>query len=314
MTIAKRLFLGVLMLAALLPSQLNAQAARAERVRVLFLGDNGHHRPHDRAKGILPILAQKGIDLFYTDELEDLNTAELDKYHVLMLYNNHTTVTQPQLSALTEFVKDGGGLVVLHCASASFQNSEEFIRLVGAAFLSHGTGTFGVTRTQANHPAIQGVAAFTTWDETYIHTKHNPVGRTVLEVRSADGHDEPWTWVKNYGNGRVYYTAWGHDQRTWGQQGFQDQVTRATLWTAGDWALNRRVTEPNPVMRDLEMPIPTYRRDSLDAQGRVVWNVPGPPVTRAPIAMSTADMIKLTTFRPGFKAVPFATEPLIGNI
>ena len=57
------------------------------------------------------------------------------------------------------------------------------------------------------------------WDETYVHTKHNPVDRTVLEVRRENGHDEPWTWVRTYGKGRVFYTAWGHDQRTWGNAG-----------------------------------------------------------------------------------------------
>jgi hypothetical protein len=36
----------------------------AGRMRVLFLGDNGHHRPTQRAKEILPILAATGIDLF----------------------------------------------------------------------------------------------------------------------------------------------------------------------------------------------------------------------------------------------------------
>src|SRR5688572_6371308 len=117
----------LLLVLVLWPAQLAAQAPGRGRLKVLFLGDNGHHRPYQRAKESLAGLAQNGIDLFYTDEREDLNATELDKYHVLMLYNNHTTVAPAQLQSLLEFVRDGGGLVVLHCASASFQNSEEFI-------------------------------------------------------------------------------------------------------------------------------------------------------------------------------------------
>jgi hypothetical protein len=113
-----------------------------DRMRVLFLGDNGHHRPTQRAKEILPVLAANGIDLFYTEDRADLNAAELRRYHAVVLYNNHLTVAPDQLNALLAFVREGKGLVVLHCASASFQNSEEFIRLVGGAFKSHGTGTF----------------------------------------------------------------------------------------------------------------------------------------------------------------------------
>ena len=50
----------------------------------------------------------------------------------------------------------------------------------------------------------------------------------MLEVRRENGHEEPWTWVRTYGKGRVFYTAWGHDQRTWGQVGFQKLVEQGT--------------------------------------------------------------------------------------
>src|SRR5690606_18529512 len=86
-----------LVLVMLLPSAAASQAARADRIRVLFLGDNGHHRPTERAKQILPALARNGIDLFYTAAREDLNDDELDRYHALVLYNNHLTVEPAQL-------------------------------------------------------------------------------------------------------------------------------------------------------------------------------------------------------------------------
>ena len=48
-------------------------APRADRLPVLFLGDDGHHHPASLAKGLLPVLASAGIDLFYTDSVSDLN-------------------------------------------------------------------------------------------------------------------------------------------------------------------------------------------------------------------------------------------------
>ena len=286
----------------------SAEAARQERLRVLFLGDDGHHQPTQRAKELLPALARNGVDLFYTADREDLRAAELAQYDVVMLYNNHLTVERPQMAALLGFVQAGGGLVVLHCASASFQNSEEFIRLVGAAFKSHGTGTFSAVRIAPDHPAIQGVPAFESWDETYVHTKHNPVNRTVLEVRRENGHDEPWTWVRSYGGGRVFYTAWGHDQRTWGNPGFQQLVGQAVRWTAGDEAMTRVAQDPPMPMMDLDVPLPTYKRPPAP------WNTLDSGITRAQAALSTDDMLKLMTLRPGFRAAPFAAEPMIGNI
>jgi putative membrane-bound dehydrogenase-like protein len=289
------------------------QAPRTDRLRVLFLGDNGHHQPTARAKQLLPVLAADGVDLFYTDDLDDLNTSELRKYDALMLYNNYLTVAPKQLAALLSYVESGHGLVVLHCASASFQNSEEFIRLVGAAFKSHGTGTFSAVRVAVDHPAIRGVPAFESWDETYIHTKHNPVDRTVLEVRRENGHDEPWTWVRTYGKGRVFYTAWGHDQRTWSQPGFQKLVEHGLRWTIGDWALTYVAKGPVTRMMDLEVPLPTYKQTLPDGRP-APWNTPDSAVKKAQMALSTRESLQLMTLRPGFSVKPFAFEPLIGNI
>ena len=279
-----------------------------QRLRVLFLGDNGHHRPTQRAQQILPALARNGIDLFYTDRLEDLTDSELDRYQALVLYNNHLNVGEAQLASLMRFVGDGGGLVVIHCASASFQNSEEFIRLVGAAFKSHGTGTFSAIRTEAAHPAVAGVPVIESWDETYLHTKHNPVNRTVLEVRRENGHDEPWTWVRTYGKGRVFYTAWGHDQRTWGNRGFQQMIGQGIRWTVGDWALTQIARDPDTRQVRLEVPLPTYKRPPAP------WNILDTAITVAQAALSTTESLRMMTLRPHFRAEPFATEPMIGNI
>lgn len=298
------------LLLVLLPSVAEAQTSqpRVERLRVLFLGDNGHHRPTQRAKEILPALAKEGIDLFYTDSRDDLNDTQLDRYHAVMLYNNHLTVTRPQISALLKFVEDGGGLVVLHCASASFQNSEEFIRLVGGAFKSHGTGTFSAVRVAPNHPAIAGVAALESWDETYVHTKHNPVNRTVLEVRRENGHDEPWTWVRTYGKGRVFYTASGHDERTWGQPGFQQLVERGTRWAAFGSTNIQLAGTPTFRTVDLTVPLPTYKRPPAP------WNTLDTAINKAQVALPTRESLKLMTLRPRFNVRPWAVEPLVGNI
>ena len=66
---------------------------------------------------------------------------------------------------------------------------------------------------------MKGFKGFESWDETYVHHRHNEKDRTVLEVREEKDHKEPWTWVRTHAKGRVFYTAWGHEQRTWGNEG-----------------------------------------------------------------------------------------------
>src|SRR3954469_14451719 len=147
--------------------------AAAPTLRVLFLGDNGHHRPADRFKQLQPVLATNGIELVYTEDLADLNPAKLVAFDCLAIYANHTKISPEQERAMLDFVDAGGGLVPLHCASYCFLNSPQYIELVGAQCKSHGTGVFKETIVNANHPVMKRVSTIESWDETYVHTKHN---------------------------------------------------------------------------------------------------------------------------------------------
>ena len=123
-------------------------------------------------------------------------------------------------------------------------------------FLRHGTGEFTAEIVAPNHPIMQGIQPFMTWDETYVHTKHNTAGRTVLMERvDADGR-EPWTWVRTQGKGRVFYTAYGHDERTWTNPGFQMLID----------------------YRDFKTPRDLYDRLRAVGGTHVVWT-PGRPTT-----------------------------------
>ena len=49
-----------------------ALAAEPAKLKVLFLGDKGHHKPADRFKQLEPPFAKRGIELVYTEKMEDL--------------------------------------------------------------------------------------------------------------------------------------------------------------------------------------------------------------------------------------------------
>jgi len=165
---------------------------------------------------------------------EALRPEILKDYDAIAMYANHTTITPDQEKALLDFVEGGKGLVAIHCASAMFGNSEKFISLVGGAFLRHGTGDFTTEIVKPDHPIMQGIKPFTTWDETYVHNKHNPENRTVLMERVDSEGREPYTWVRTQGKGRVFYTAYGHDERTWNKPEFQLMLQNAVKWVVDD--------------------------------------------------------------------------------
>jgi type 1 glutamine amidotransferase len=206
-------------------------ASAPEQLRVLFLGDTGHHQPADRFKQLEPVLRARGIELVYTDRLEDLNPAKLAGFDCLTIFANHTRISPDQEKALLDFVSAGGGFVPIHCASYCFLNSPKYIELVGGQFKSHGTGVFKETIVNGKHPVMKDLTAIESWDESYVHTKHN-TNRIVLAERRDDEGNEPYTWVREVGNGRVFYTAWGHDQRTWSNPPFVALIENGIRWAA----------------------------------------------------------------------------------
>jgi putative membrane-bound dehydrogenase-like protein len=216
-----------------------ALPASAADLKLLFMGDNGHHQPARRFAELAPVLKDRGIALQYTDRMEDLNPETLANYDGLVLYANIDTIEDDQAEAVLNYVAAGHGFVPLHCATYCWRNNPQMVALMGGQFKRHGGQVFSVEIAEPEHPIMRGYESFTSWDETYIHHLHNENNRTVLEYRvegeQADGNTkEPWTWIRTHGDGRVFYTAWGHDERTFTNPGFHSLVERGIRWACGD--------------------------------------------------------------------------------
>ena len=213
------------------------------RTEILFLGDNGHHKPIERVPQLMAALGNKGINITYTDKLEDLNPETLNKYDGLLIFANWDSIPKPQEKALLDYVASGRGIIPVHCASYCFRNSAEYVdKVVGGQFWRHKMDTIQTRFTQPNSPLTAGLPSFKAYDETYLHS-HLQADNNVLAVReimAAQSSDkpgvkeEPYTWTRQYGKGRVFYTAYGHDERTWSQPGFQQLLERGILWAVGD--------------------------------------------------------------------------------
>ncbi|HLN26936.1 MAG TPA: PVC-type heme-binding CxxCH protein [Gemmataceae bacterium] len=292
--------------------------ARADNpsIKVLFLGDNGHHQPALRFRQLQPVLAAHGIDLTYTDRVEALNAKTLGAYDGLLIYANTTALNSDQERALLDYVAGGKGFIPLHCASYCFLNSPKYIDLVGAQFLRHSTGVFRTTIAEPDHPIMKGFRGFESWDETYVHTKHNEKDRTVLEYRIENGVKEPWTWVRTQGKGRVFYTAWGHDERTWGNPGFQNLLERGIRWAVGS---NPAVVpafadepEMTPLAKDVkpfayvEAKVPFYPPSER-------WGVTSDPIRTMQVPLEPAESMKHFVHPADFELKLFAAEPDLGG-
>jgi putative membrane-bound dehydrogenase-like protein len=296
--------LGLLLAGLLTACTKPARSLRNDsgRLEILFLG---HDREHHNSAVLMPLLASQlsldGINFTYTNSPGDLNEANLSNYDALMIYANHDSISAEEESALLAFVEGGKGFIPVHCASWCFRNSEKYIDLVGGQFLRHKTDTFTTEITKIDHAITQQLEPFVTWDETYEHSKLAS-DITVLMERVESDRREPWTWVKEYGRGRVFYTAYGHDARTWSNTGFHSLMREGILWAVGDaarqkWESYHRQL-PTLVYRDQEG-IPNYEKRS--------------PAPRYQDPLSPEESAKLIQVPIGFDLELFASEPDIIN-
>ncbi len=284
--------------AAGLPQATPAQASTGRPLEVLFLG---HDQPTHGAAGIYQAigapLARKGIQLTPVLSPAALTAERLANYDALLIYGNHASLTPDQEKALVDFVESGKGLVALHSASEMFAGSERYTMLIGARSERQGSGSeFTAEIVQTSHPAVQGVQPFATWDETVTFTRQNATDRTVLMERADGTGRSPWTWVRTQGKGRVFYTAYGHDQRTWNNPGFQTLVERAIVWS---------VPEPARVaFQQFKIPAVTY------VDGMSVPNYENrDPAPKYQLPFAVDEAMKFVQVPAEFTLDLFATEP-----
>jgi type 1 glutamine amidotransferase len=166
------------------------------------------------------------------------------------------------------YMKDGGGLVIVHAANNSWGNWEEFNKMTGLGGWggrneksgpyvyydadgkvirdespgkcgAHGPqAEFLVTMRDKEHPITKNLPDFWmhTKDECYSHLRGPGENMTILAT-AADtpalkdaGRNEPM--LISYGKGRVFHTTLGHDVEAFQGVGFITTFLRGSEWAA----------------------------------------------------------------------------------
>ena len=276
---------------------------KPRRLEVLFLGDNGHHKPVERLPSIMSALGNKGINFTYTNKLEDINLENLNRFDALMIYANWDEITPQAETALLAYVASGKGILPIHCASFCFRNSPEYMKMVGGQFWKHTTDTISANIVQPNHQIMNGLTKLKAFDETYLHSKLQADNNVLMsrEIKADQTKDrpetkmEPYTWTRNYGKGRVFYTAFGHDEQAWENPDFHKLLENAIVWAVDDQARAAHAAlNPQPLVFK-NAKLPNYEKR------------PDPQVQQLPL--SPEESVKLMQIPVDFNLEVFASEP-----
>lgn len=177
------------------------------------------------------------------NKLDALNYENLKQYDVLMVEQIQAQDGNPPdevKQGILQFLKDGGGLVVLHFAVANVQNWRDSIDIFGAMWVNgkstHGPyHEFRVDMADEAHPIVEGVRPFITNDELYFNLLMRPdmhVIMTANEERLGQTVSEPMLCTHYVHNARCVYFALGHDVRSCSVSEYRKIIAQSIEWAA----------------------------------------------------------------------------------
>jgi putative heme-binding domain-containing protein len=228
-----------------------------QSIRVLILAGNEAHKWHnwERTTPALKALLERDprIKVEVSQDIEDLAKKKLSDYQVVVQnycnWHDPKGLSEQARAAFAQFLKDGGGLVVVHFANGAFHFSlpkaeesdwPEYRKIVRRVWNHKGKsghdafGRFTVDVTEAKHPITQGLKPFEITDELYFRQEGDEAIEPLISARSKiTKEEEPLAWAYTYGKGRVFQTLLGHSEKTYDAFEAREMIRRAVAWAAG---------------------------------------------------------------------------------
>jgi type 1 glutamine amidotransferase len=213
---------------------------------LLITGDDVKPHPwKETSEATREVLTASGkFDVTVVEDLDILGKKdELQKFDLMiyMRYNTKKEKGEPSdegKANLLDFVKGGKGFVVCHLASASFNKWEEWNKLCGRYWVMGKSGhgprsVFKAKVVAKDNPIARGVEDFEVDDELYAKLLGEEKINVIVEADSDwSKKTEPLMFTLEYGKGRVFHNAFGHDAKPIKTPAVVKLMVRGCEWAA----------------------------------------------------------------------------------
>ena len=177
-------------------------------------------------------------DIFYDVFRQDSSMSEADRRAKAAVLESN----------LIDFVRNGGGLVLLHGGTTMQNNSMAFSEMTGGSFDFHPPQQpVSIRPADPDHPITRpfGKEGFTITDEPYFfknaYSEKNFHPLLYMDATTLSGLDQPVSeairyisWIKPFGRGRVFVSAPSHNAQSFENGAFLQFLLNGIQYALGD--------------------------------------------------------------------------------
>lgn len=261
------LVLGVFGLSLVAPRQSAQAEEKKARMLMVTASKTFTHEPVKRDKNelapaevaVTQIGQQSGLFTVdcTQDPKADFTVENLKKYDLVFFYSQGPDL-EISKEALDYFFgtwlkQKGHGFVATHSSTDTYGEYEPYWDMIGGTFDGHpwnSGDTVTITVHDTKHPGSKMWGnEFSIKDEIYQYKHWQPEKVHVLmslnmaKCGLKKPYHVPISWVKEYGDGKIFYTNLGHNKETWANKTYRESILGGIRWVMG---LDAGDAKPNP--------------------------------------------------------------------
>lgn len=226
-------------------------AAATDKAVLVFSKTNGYrHASIETAVKAIKAEGQKhGWEVVATENGGYFNELCLKSYRaVVFLSTTGDFLTDEQQRAFQNYIENGGGYAGIHSASDCEYDWEWYGTLLGTRFRNHTFLPYPIPKAEivtepGTHPATDGLPARWSKHDEWYNFHESIRGKPGVQVLlivdestypafwpKAMHGDHPIAWSRPIGNGRMFYTAIGHNASTYRDQTAMKHIMGGIAW------------------------------------------------------------------------------------
>lgn len=226
--------------------------AQDRPVRILYFTHSAGYR-HEVIPASREILKRIGetapqFEVAASEDVAAFTAENLSRYGAVMFFTTgELPMDDAQKQALVDFVRNGGGFIGVHSATDTFYQWPEYGKLIGGYFDQHPwRQAVRIDVADQSDPLVAFIGPSMALSDEIYQIRDFDVGgshvllrldSTSVDLTRDNVHRHPYgwplAWTRPYGNGRVFYTALGHEETVWRDARYQTLLHNAVLWAIG---------------------------------------------------------------------------------